>query len=132
MEVRNRRRLGLHGIPSAFPSRGIGTEIVGIEQMRIRFQQSGGYAGLIKGCELDTESLPPEEAMVIHSLVKKSNIKGNQKFITRDARDLRTYSITVEKNEESNSISFDDMTVPEGVQELLSFLESRAKPRTAK
>lgn len=100
--------------------------------MRVRFQQSGGYAGLIKGCDFDTESLPPEEARVLNSLVKKSNIKGNQKLITRDARDLRTYSITIEKNEESNSISFDDMTVPKEVQELLSFLESRAKPQSPK
>ncbi|MGB7291484.1 MAG: protealysin inhibitor emfourin [Thermodesulfobacteriota bacterium] len=100
--------------------------------MRVRFQQSGGYAGLIKGCDFDTESLPPEEARVLNSLVKKSNIKGNQKFITRDARDLRTYSITIEKNEESNSISFDDMSVPKEVEELLSFLESRAKPQSPK
>ena len=100
--------------------------------MRVRFQQSGGYAGLIRGCEFDTESLPPEEARVLRSLVEKSNIKGNQRFITRDAPDLRTYSITVEKNEESNSISFDDMTVPKDVEELLSFLESRAKPQKPK
>ena len=100
--------------------------------MRVRFQQSGGYAGLIRGCEFDTESLPPREARVLRFLVKKSNIKGNQRFITKDARDLRTYSITVELNEESNNVSFDEMTVPEEVRELLNFLESRAKPQKLK
>jgi hypothetical protein len=100
--------------------------------MRVIFIQSGGYAGLIRGCEFDTESLPPEEAEALHSLVKKSNIKGNQKLVTRDARDLRTYTITVEKNEERNSISFDDMSVPKEVRELLGFLESRAKPQKPK
>ena len=100
--------------------------------MRVRFQQSGGYAGLIRGCELDTESLPPEEARVLRSLVNKSNIKGSKRYITRDARDLRTYSITIEKDQESNSISFDDMSVPKEVRELLGFLESRAKPQHIK
>ena len=100
--------------------------------MRVRFQQSGGYAGLIRGCEFDTESLPPDEARLLRSLVKKSNIKGSKRYVTRDARDLRTYSITIEKNEESDSISFDDMSVPKEVRELLSFLESRAEPQTLK
>lgn len=97
--------------------------------MRVKFQQSGGYAGLIRGCEFDTDSLPPGEAEALQSLVKKSNIQGNRKLVTRDARDLRTYSITVVKNEESDSIWFDDMSVPKEVRELLSFLESRAKPQ---
>jgi Emfourin len=100
--------------------------------MRVRFQQSGGYAGLLRGCEFDTESLPPREARVLRSLVKKSNIKGNQRLITKDARDLRTYSITVEINKESNNVSFDEMTVPKEVRELLNFLEARANPQKPK
>lgn len=97
--------------------------------MRIRFRQAGGYAGLIRGCEFDTDSLSPEEAEAFQSLVRKSKIRGNRMLITRDARDLRTYSITVEKDDESNSISFDEMSTPREVKELLSFLESRAKPQ---
>lgn len=77
----------------------------------------------------DTESLSPEEAEALQSLVRKSKIQGNRKLITRDARDLRTYSITVEKNDERISISSDDMSVPKEVQELLTFPESRARPQ---
>ncbi len=30
--------------------------------MKVTFQQSGGFAGLIRGCILDTDSLPPGDA----------------------------------------------------------------------
>ena len=98
--------------------------------MKVKFLQSGGYAGLIRGCEIDTESLTPKEADALQSLIKKSNIKGNRKFSARGgARDLNNYVITVESKDEFHTISFDDMSVPENVQDLLGFLKGRAKPQ---
>jgi len=96
----------------------------------VKFLQSGGYAGLIRGCEIDTESLTPKEADVLQSLIKKSNIKGNRKFSARGgARDLNNYVITVESKDELHTISFDDMTVPAEIKDLLSFLAKRSKPQ---
>ena len=38
--------------------------------MKITFRQSGGYAGLIMGSEIDTDSLAAEEAAKLQSLVE--------------------------------------------------------------
>jgi len=97
--------------------------------MKVKFQQSGGFAGLIRGCELDTDDLSADEARTLQSLVEQSNLEGIKGGQTPGARDLMTYEITVETGEGVHHVSFDDMSMPESVEPLLEFLESRAKPQ---
>jgi hypothetical protein len=98
--------------------------------MKVTFRQSGGYAGLIKGCEFNTDLLPTDEATTLQSLVEQSGIlqaKGGQ---TPNARDLLNYRITVETSEGVHSVSFDDLSIPEGAAPLLEYLQSQAKPQS--
>jgi hypothetical protein len=96
--------------------------------MKVKFSQSGGYAGLIRGCELDTDSLSPAEATKLQSLVEQSGILQAQSKHAPHARDLLNYNITVETSEGAPTVSFDDLSLPENVQPLLEYLQSCAKP----
>ena len=96
--------------------------------MKVKFVQSGGYAGLRMGCDLDTDSLPAEEAAMLQSLVEQSGFFQAQSDRTPTARDLLNYSIAVETNEGSSQISFDDLSMPDGIAPLVKYLQSRAKP----
>ena len=96
--------------------------------MKVKFLQSGGYAGLRMGCNLDTDSLPAEEAATLESLVEQSGIFQAQSGSKLSGRDLLNYTIAIETNEGDRQVSFDDLSKPDGVMPLLKYLQSRAKP----
>jgi hypothetical protein len=97
--------------------------------MKITFRQSGGYAGLIRGCEIDTHTLPADEAAAIESLVNSSGVLTAKSAHSRVGRDLFSYSITIESREGQQQLEFDDSTIPVSAGPLLDFLRMRAGPR---
>jgi hypothetical protein len=96
--------------------------------MKIKFRQSGGYAGLIVGCEVNTSSLSAEEAAKLSSLVEDSGILQATSKRTPNAADLLNYEFTIETREGMHHVSFDDLSLPESIMPLLEYLQSRAKP----
>ncbi|HET6878600.1 MAG TPA: protealysin inhibitor emfourin [Pirellulales bacterium] len=97
--------------------------------MRLHFQQSGGFAGLVKGAEFDTATLPVGQARALERLVHESGITSSGEFRSTAARDLWQYDITIEDGNRNVSISFDDGTVPNGAVALLRYLKKHARPQ---
>jgi hypothetical protein len=96
--------------------------------MRIQFSQSGGYAGLRMGCDLDTNLLSPDESTQLESLVKTSGVLTSHSSRSKNAADLINYEITIETNQGIYQVRFDDLTLPESILPLLDYLQSQAKP----
>jgi hypothetical protein len=96
--------------------------------MKLRFDQSGGYAGLLKGCEIDTTDLPPEKAKELEELVKASNLSTGE-FLSKSSRDLHQYEITINDGGTKTSVVFDDESIPQSAQGLISYLKKCAKPQ---
>jgi hypothetical protein len=96
--------------------------------MRIQFSQSGGYAGLRMGCDLDTNLLSPDESTQLESLVKTSGVLTSHSRRSKNAADLINYEITIETNQGIYQVRFDDLTLPESILPLLAYLQSQAKP----
>jgi hypothetical protein len=94
--------------------------------MKVRFRQTGGFGGLVLGCDLDTSTLPPAEAQELTRLIKQANLEKIHSRRSEKARDLQNYEITVE-NEMTARASFDDMSVPANGEPLLEFLRQRAR-----
>lgn len=97
--------------------------------MKVTFRQSGGYAGLIRGCELDTNSQPSDEAKRLESLVTESGILRLKDSHMSQATDLLQYEITIETNEGVYHVFLDDMTLPESTIPLIEYLQSQSVPR---
>jgi len=96
--------------------------------MKINFRQSGGYAGLRMGCELDTNLLPQDESAKLESLVETSGILQAKSTRSENTADLINYEIAIETKEGKHQVTFDDLTLPESVVPLLDYLQSKAKP----
>ena len=94
--------------------------------MKIRFRQSGGFGGLVLGCDLDTETLSKKDAAELVKLVAAAKLP---KLASRsgEGRDLNQYEITIDSDGDKAITSFDDMTIPKSVERLLEYLSSRAK-----
>jgi len=98
--------------------------------MKVRFLQSGGFAGMVRGCELDSAALAPELARELEQLVGQSQITPGE-YLSETARDLQQYEITIE-NGGSVSVVFDDANIPASARPLLNFLKKLARPTTLK
>ena len=92
------------------------------------FRQTGGFAGLSRGCELDTEAMSAKEALKLERLVARSRLGGPLRRGSEAARDLTSYRITVETAQGPSTVEYDDETMPEEATELLAYLQACAKP----
>lgn len=97
--------------------------------MKIRFRQTGGFAGLSLGCDLDTAALAGNDAKKLLQLVKKSRLAEGHRPKSKKGRDLGNYEITIIDEARTVTTTFDDMSVPQGAEELLDFLRSNARPQ---
>ena len=99
-----------------------------MEVMKVRFQQSGGFAGLLRTCEIDTKDLHPEKAQELHELVKSSAIPEAGQFLSDSSRDLREYEISIDDGDSKSSVVFDDESLPQSAKPLIAYLKKCAKP----
>jgi hypothetical protein len=94
--------------------------------MKVKFRQSGGYAGLLRGADLDTAELPAGERQRIEAMIEAlPETKGAR--ASRGA-DLTGYEIEIETPQGTRALSFDDLSVPEGMKKLLEMLQKKAGP----
>ena len=97
--------------------------------MKVRFVQSGGFAGITRGCEFDASTLSPTMTREIETLVQSSRIPGSAISESGSGRDLRQYEIIIEEGDRKIDLTFDDSTIPELAKKLLGFLKRNARPR---
>jgi hypothetical protein len=97
--------------------------------MRVVFTQSGGFAGAVKGCLIDTEALDPEARREVEELVAASGLAASVERFSATGRDLRQYEITLERPEGVARFVCDEDCVPAAARPLVAFLAARATPQ---
>ena len=96
--------------------------------MQIRYRETLGFAGVQRGCELDTEELPSAQRDRLIDLVDESRLADAPTPRGRDARDASQYEIEIEDDDDLHAVHFDDTNLPDRVTPLLEFLREHAKP----
>ena len=96
--------------------------------LKIRYVQSGGFAGLIRGCTIDASALRPAAALVMKRLVQAAPLATLKAARTRGVADLLLHDLAIETDGGTLHLSFDDLTMPEGLKPLVAFLARRSKP----
>ena len=99
--------------------------------MKITFLQSGGFAGMLKGCTIDTADLAADERQELESLIAASGLTESLERFSSAGRDLRQYEIVIEQHATVHRIVCDDRSVPESARPLVAFLAARARPQPA-
>ena len=97
--------------------------------MKITFLQSGGFAGMLKGCTIDTIDLAADQRQELESLVAASGFSESFEQFSSAGRDLRQYEIVIEQHATVQRIVCDDRSVPDAARPLLAFLVARARPQ---
>lgn len=96
--------------------------------MLITFIQSGGFAGLVKGCRIDSAQLEQAERAVVEKLVETAAWTASwQRFSA--GRDRLQYDILIEREASTVHVECDDASVPESAKPLVAYLKGRARPQ---
>jgi len=96
--------------------------------LKIRYVQSGGFAGLIRGCSLDAATLAPAAAAVMKRLIKAAPLHKLKTIRTQGAADLLLHDFAIETDAGTFHLSFDELTLPKALKPLVAFLARRSKP----
>ncbi|MGA0038467.1 MAG: protealysin inhibitor emfourin [Pirellulales bacterium] len=95
--------------------------------MRIGFTQSGGFAGLVLSCRIDTTVLEASERETVEQLVVSAGIEESCERVSETSRDTVTYEIVIERTTLVRVV-FDEILLPDAARPLVAYLKGRAKP----
>jgi hypothetical protein len=96
--------------------------------LRIRYVQSGGFAGLVRGCTIDAAALGPAAATVLKRLVNAAPLAELKTARSPGVADLLLHDFAIETDAGTLHLSFDDLTLPRALKPLVGFLARRSKP----
>lgn len=96
--------------------------------MRIVCTISGGFAGLVKECRIETASLEPPERRRVESLVEESGLVESFERFSESARDEKQFDVTINRDQLVVHVIFDESSVPKPAKPLMAYLASRASP----
>ena len=96
--------------------------------LRIRYVESGGFAGLVRECVVDAAALAPAAATAVKRLVKAAPLSKLKTIRTEGVADLLNHDLSIETDAGTYHLSFDDLSLPKALKPLLAFLASRLRP----
>lgn len=94
--------------------------------MRIRFEQSGGFAGLTKMCEIDASELSSDAKSALAGIDFGPGFESV--LVNSQKRDESQLKLTFENDGESRTIEWAGGAVPASIRPLVSELKKRARP----
>jgi hypothetical protein len=96
-------------------------------KMKIKFVQTGGFAGLTKEAEIDTGTISTDEKSVLQKAIEDSDFFNIQTQDSEPMPDAEQFYITVEQEGKSHMVGFNMMNVPEKLKPLVDNLKKQAK-----
>lgn len=96
---------------------------------RIKFERTGGFAGIRFAADIDMNDLPEDEKNKITEILEDVNFKELPQKVSgkMPIPDEFVYSITVETEEKEYSILSGESALPDQMQPLLDMLMQTAK-----
>lgn len=97
---------------------------------RVKFERTGGFAGMRLSTDLKLDELPDEQANSIMELIDDMDFSElPEKIMDEEGADQFTYVITVEGKKWEHTVVTGDASAPEKLQELLRLLNRLARTR---
>ncbi len=100
-----------------------------IAGMRIALTQSGGFAGLVKRVQVDTATLPRDDAARLERLAHaaRAALAAGTPAADPALRDARRYALRIDDDAASACWDLPEAGLPPAVRALLGWLRARAR-----
>ena len=96
--------------------------------MRISFERSGGFAGMLMSVSVDTNKLAPTEASQVKSLVEESGFFELPEAIATSAQpDRFQYHLTVAEPKRKHTVTVSESSMPGTLKPLVDWLMDAAR-----
>jgi hypothetical protein len=97
--------------------------------VRVSFGRSGGFAGLMMTATADTDTLSPNDAAHLHSLVAAADFFRLTPVMTGTTTrpDRFQYEITVEDGDRRHSVTVSESNIPSALRPLLDWMQDAAR-----
>ncbi|KAM3102112.1 protealysin inhibitor emfourin [Phormidesmis sp. 146-20] len=95
--------------------------------MKISFERSGGFAGLIMTTSIDTETLSPTEANQVCQMVEAADFFNLPTTIAAPQPDRFHYQITIEERDRLHTIQIDESVMPDRLSPLIEWMTETAR-----
>lgn len=97
-------------------------------QMKIKFVQSEGFAGIDLNLELDSNSLPSDEARTLRSMLENSRFFDlpSSSPTPDQGADYLEYEISVESEGKNHTVETTDITMPQDLHPFVAYLRQKA------
>jgi len=90
--------------------------------MKIKFRQTGGFAGLAKSVEIDSRTISGEESEHLEQLLVKSCFFDQPEPAKKAVTDDEQYSISVETEGRFRTFHGNRSTLPDAMKPLIKYL----------
>jgi hypothetical protein len=94
---------------------------------RVRFRQSGGFANLVRGCDVAAEDLSAAHRLALERLVESAGASPSR-VQSPAARDQIMYELELDTGEGVRRFEFDELSVPDGLGPIVEWLQQRSRP----
>ena len=97
--------------------------------MKVGFERTGGFAGMVTSTVVDTATLPSNEANQLRQLVDAADVFRLPANITATTPqpDRFQYRLTVEDNDKKHTVMVGEQAVPGNLRPLLEWLMMAAR-----
>lgn len=95
--------------------------------MKICYRKSGGFAGLVKGVDLDTDALPPAEAETLRQLVRAAAFFQQPARSAPRLPDVEQVMVEVTDEDRTHQVLVQHGQGHTELEPLLRYLESKAQ-----
>jgi len=98
--------------------------------MKISFERSGGFAGMMMTVSIDTAKLPPTDANQVKSLVEAADFfRLPEAIAAANQPDRFQYHLTVAEQQRKHSVTVSESCVPGTLRPLVEWLTEAARSR---
>lgn len=99
--------------------------------MHIKFERSGGFAGMRLTAAIDPKALPPQETTKVQEMVEGAKFFELPPAVTskNPGADRFRYKVTVETKERTHTVEIDESAMPPSLRPLLDWLTEQARQR---
>ncbi len=100
---------------------------MGVVEMRVSLERSGGFAGLSKTTTVETDNLSPSEASQLPRLLEAANFYNLPEQITASPTqpDRFQYTVTVEDEDQIHTVTVSEAALPGTLRPLIEWLKSK-------
>ncbi|HIK32112.1 MAG TPA: hypothetical protein IGS17_07595 [Oscillatoriales cyanobacterium M59_W2019_021] len=95
--------------------------------MKIKFRQTGGFAGLTKAAEFDTEQMPSGAAEALKLMVDRASFFEVSSPNLRAMPDREQYTLSIESEGQSRQMTLGASNIPAQLKELVDYLAKQAQ-----